>query len=128
MPRPGGPPTRGWAGGGRMTSGAWSWSPPTRAPCRARPPGTWSPTCPAPAGRARRTVPTRGQPGRDHPDLRHPPLDRDGLYATGKRAVRPVGGGREHVADLDLVAGDDHAVDEQFGEQPPLLEGCGGEA
>jgi len=44
-----------------------------------------------------------------------------------KRAVRPLGGGREHVADLDLVAGDDHAVDEQFGEQPPLLEGCGGE-
>ena len=45
-----------------------------------------------------------------------------------KRAVRPLGGGREHVADLDLVAGDDHAVDEQFGEQPPLLEGGGGEA
>ena len=31
-----------------------------------------------------------------------------------KRAVRPVGGGREHVADLDLAVGDDHAVDEQF--------------
>ena len=45
-----------------------------------------------------------------------------------KRAVRPLGGGREHVADLHLVAGDDHAVDEQFGEQPPLLEGGGGEA
>jgi hypothetical protein len=45
-----------------------------------------------------------------------------------KRAVRPPGGGREHVADLGLVAGDDHAVDEQFGEQPPLLEGGGGEA
>ena len=45
-----------------------------------------------------------------------------------KRAVRPFGGGREDVADLDLVAGDDHAVDEQLGEQPPLLEGGGGEA
>jgi hypothetical protein len=45
-----------------------------------------------------------------------------------KRAVRPLGGGREHVADLHLVAGDDHAVDEQFGEQPPLGEGGGGEA
>jgi hypothetical protein len=45
-----------------------------------------------------------------------------------KRAVWAFGGGREHVADLDLVAGDDHAVDEQFGEQPPLLEGGGGEA
>ena len=45
-----------------------------------------------------------------------------------KRAVRPLGGGREHVADLDLVAGDDHAVDKQLGEQPPLLEGSGGEA
>jgi SRSO17 transposase len=32
-----------------------------------------------------------------------------------KRAVRPVGGGREHVADLDLAVGDDHPVDEQFG-------------
>ena len=34
-----------------------------------------------------------------------------------KRAVRPVGGGWEHVADLDLVVGDDDAVDEQFGQQ-----------
>ena len=32
-----------------------------------------------------------------------------------KRAVRPLGGGREDIADLDLVAGDDHAVDEQLG-------------
>ena len=44
-----------------------------------------------------------------------------------KRAVRPVGGGREHVADLDLAVGDDHAVDEQFGQQPALLEGGGGQ-
>ena len=44
-----------------------------------------------------------------------------------KRAVRPVGGGREDVADLDLVVGDYHAVDEQFGELTPLLEGGGGE-
>ena len=44
-----------------------------------------------------------------------------------KRAVRPVGGGWEHVADLDLVVGDDHPVDEQFGQQPALLEGGGGQ-
>ena len=43
-----------------------------------------------------------------------------------KRAVRTVGGGREHVADLDLAVGDDHPVDEQFSQQPALLEGgCG---
>jgi hypothetical protein len=45
-----------------------------------------------------------------------------------KRAVRPVGGGREHVADLDLAVGDDHAVDEQLGQQPALLEGGGGQS
>src|SRR5580658_8945263 len=44
-----------------------------------------------------------------------------------KGAVRPVGGSREHVADLDLVVGDDDAVDEQLGELPPLGEGGGGE-
>jgi hypothetical protein len=44
-----------------------------------------------------------------------------------KRAVRPVGGGREHVADLDVAVGDDHAVDEQLGQQPALLEGGGGQ-
>ena len=44
-----------------------------------------------------------------------------------KRAVRPVGGGGEHVADLDLAVGDDHPVDEQFGQQPALLEGGGGQ-
>jgi hypothetical protein len=45
-----------------------------------------------------------------------------------KRAVRPLGGGREHVPDLDVAVSDDDAVDEQFGEQPPLGEGGGGEA
>jgi len=45
-----------------------------------------------------------------------------------KRAVGPLGGGREHVADLDLVAGDDHAVDEQLGQLPALLEAGGGQA
>ena len=44
-----------------------------------------------------------------------------------KRAVRPVRGDREHVADLDLAVGDDHAVDEQFGELPSLFEGGGGQ-
>ena len=44
---PGGPPMRrcGWSG--RTASPAWWWPPPSsRAPCRARPPGTWPPTCP----------------------------------------------------------------------------------
>ncbi len=44
-----------------------------------------------------------------------------------KRAVRPVGRSRQDVADLGLVAGDDHAVDEQLGQQPALLEGGGGQ-
>src|SRR6266704_1668281 len=44
-----------------------------------------------------------------------------------KGAVRPVRGGREDVADLDLAAGDDHPVDEQLGQLPPLLEGGGGQ-
>ena len=45
-----------------------------------------------------------------------------------KRAVRPVGGGREHVTDLDVAVGDDDAVDEQLGQLPSLLEGGGGQA
>ena len=57
--RPGGPPTRSWADGDRTAPGAWSWPPPTRPPCRARPPGTWSRTCPVPAAPAR--------PGSPHP-------------------------------------------------------------
>ncbi len=44
-----------------------------------------------------------------------------------KRAVRPGGGGGEHVADLDFAVGDDDAVDEQLGQLPSLLEGGGGE-
>src|SRR5690242_18091050 len=44
-----------------------------------------------------------------------------------KGPVRPVGGGGQDVADLDLVAGDDDAVDEQFGQLPPLGEGGGGQ-
>ena len=44
-----------------------------------------------------------------------------------KRAVRPVGGRGEHVADVDVAVGDDDAVDEQLGQLPPLLEGGGGE-
>ena len=45
-----------------------------------------------------------------------------------KRAMRPIGGDREHVADLDLVVGNDHPVDEQLGQLPPLLERGGGES
>jgi hypothetical protein len=45
-----------------------------------------------------------------------------------KRAVRAFGGGWQDVADLDLVAGDDHPVDEQFGELPPLRERGRGES
>src|SRR6266536_367166 len=56
MPRPGGRPMPPSAGGGRTASGAWSWPPPTRAPCQIRPPGTWSPTCPGRAARARRAA------------------------------------------------------------------------
>src|SRR5437016_639200 len=44
-----------------------------------------------------------------------------------KRAVRPVGGGREHVADLDVAVGDDDAADEQLGQLPPRGEGGGGQ-
>ena len=44
-----------------------------------------------------------------------------------KRAVRPVGGRGEYVADLDLAVGDYDAVDEQLGQQPALLEGGGGQ-
>src|SRR5947207_15146075 len=45
-----------------------------------------------------------------------------------KGPVRPVGRGWQHVADLDVAAGDDHAVDEQLGQLPPLGEGGGGQA
>ena len=41
--------------------------------------------------------------------------------------MRPVGGGREDVADLDLAVGDDDAVDEQLGQQPALGEAGGGQ-
>ena len=44
-----------------------------------------------------------------------------------KGPVRPVCGGGQDVADLDLVVGDDDAVDEQFGQLPPLGEGGGGQ-
>src|SRR6266446_1986057 len=46
MLRPGGLPTPAWADGDRAASGGWSWPPRIRAPCRTRPPGTWSPTWP----------------------------------------------------------------------------------
>jgi SRSO17 transposase len=42
-----------------------------------------------------------------------------------KGCVGAIGRGWQHVADLDLVAGDDHAVDEQFGQLTPLGEGGG---
>jgi SRSO17 transposase len=59
-PRPGGPPTPDWAGGDPTDTPA-SWSPPpTRQPCRTRPPGTWPRTCPSPAARTTLlTPPTR---------------------------------------------------------------------
>ena len=40
-----------------------------------------------------------------------------------KRVMGAVGGGRQHVADLDFAVGDDHTVDEQLRQLPPLLEG-----
>ena len=39
-----------------------------------------------------------------------------------KGPVRACGGGWQDVADLDLAVGDDHPVDEQFRELPPLGE------
>ena len=48
--------TLGWWGPDGAHA-AWWRPPPTRAPCRARPPGTWPPTCPAPAARARQAAP-----------------------------------------------------------------------
>src|SRR6266700_1825376 len=45
-----------------------------------------------------------------------------------KRAARPVGGGWQDVADLDVAVGDHDAVDEQFSQQPALLEGGGGQS
>ncbi len=36
--------------------------------------------------------------------------------------MRPVGRGGQDVADLDLVVGDYHAVDEQLHQLPPLRE------
>ena len=40
-----------------------------------------------------------------------------------KGPVRALGRDREHVADLDFVVGDDHAVDEPLCQLPPLREG-----
>jgi hypothetical protein len=45
------------------------------------------------------------------------------VFTQLEMAVRPFGGGREHVADLELIVSDDHAVD----EQSPLGEDGGGE-
>jgi hypothetical protein len=44
-----------------------------------------------------------------------------------KRTVWPVRRGRQDVADLNLAVSDDHPVDEQLGQQPPLLERGGGQ-
>ena len=40
-----------------------------------------------------------------------------------KADVLALGAGGQHVADLDLGVGDDHAVDQQQHELPALLEG-----
>jgi Insertion element 4 transposase N-terminal/Transposase DDE domain len=45
-----------------------------------------------------------------------------------KGAVRPSGGGREHVADLDVAVGDDDPVDKQLGQLATLGEGGGRQA
>ncbi|MEY9997215.1 hypothetical protein ABIE67_010263 [Streptomyces sp. V4I8] len=47
----------GW--GGPTARSGWSWPPPTRPPCPRTPPGTWPPTCPAPAHPASSTAGTR---------------------------------------------------------------------
>jgi hypothetical protein len=69
---------------------------------------------------------------------RHPAIELVKLYhqrweiemvfpQLAKGPVRPVGGGWQHVADLGLAVGDDHAVDQQLGQLPPLGEGGGGQ-
>jgi hypothetical protein len=45
-----------------------------------------------------------------------------------KGPMRASGGGWQDVADLDLVVGDDHPVDEQLYQLAPLFEGGGGES
>ena len=40
-----------------------------------------------------------------------------------KRLVRSFRGGRDDVADLDLLVGNDHPIDEQFHQPAFLLEG-----
>ena len=40
-----------------------------------------------------------------------------------QRAVRPVGGDRDHGADLGLAVGDDHPVDEQLGQVAATARG-----
>jgi hypothetical protein len=52
--------TLGWWG--PDGPGAWWQPPPTRPPCRARPPGTWSRTCPGPAAHASQTAPHPAAP------------------------------------------------------------------
>ena len=44
-----------------------------------------------------------------------------------KADVLALGAGGQHIADLDLGIGDDHAVDEQQHELPALLEGRRGQ-
>jgi hypothetical protein len=39
-----------------------------------------------------------------------------------KRDLSTVRRGRHDVADLDLIVGDDHAVDQQLDESAPLVE------
>jgi hypothetical protein len=39
-----------------------------------------------------------------------------------------AGAGRDHVADLDVLVGDDDPVDEQLDQLPSLVEGRGGQA
>src|SRR5262249_62198515 len=46
---------------------------------------------------------------------------------VAKGPLWAVGGGGQDVGVLDLVGGDEAAVDEQFGHLPPLGEGGGGQ-
>src|SRR5215207_10207505 len=45
-----------------------------------------------------------------------------------KRMVRTLRGGGDYIADLHLLVGDDHPIDEQLRQRPPLLEMCIGQA
>ena len=84
-PRPGGPPTRRWAGG---LDGARRLVVATADPATLPGKATWYlvTNLPRPGGPREETARAGRAPGRDRADLRHPPLDRAELQAGQGRA------------------------------------------